>query len=72
MKKINITTLVLLIYLLVMSFIGWPGKNPQNTYTEYFLMIGATLCVIFLLRFLQIKRYKMRNKLKDKDQAKQA
>ncbi|WP_297905808.1 hypothetical protein [uncultured Parabacteroides sp.] len=71
MRKINITTIALLIYLLVMSIIGWPGKNPGNSYTEYFLMIGATLIIIILLRYLQIKRLKTRDKWnKDNDQAK--
>lgn len=35
MKKINITTIALLVYLIVMSIIGWPGNNPGNNYTEY-------------------------------------
>lgn len=56
MKKINITTIALLVYLIVMSIIGWPGNNPGNSYTEYFLMIGATLVIIILLRYLQVKR----------------
>ena len=72
MKKINITTAVLLIYLIVMSIIGWPGNHPSNSYTEYFLMIGATLIIIFLLRVLQIKRLKMRDKWKDEDKPKKA
>ena len=29
MKKINITTGVLVIYLIVMSVWGWPGKQPD-------------------------------------------
>ena len=36
MKKINITTIALLVYLIVMSIIGWPGNNSGNNYTEYF------------------------------------
>ena len=67
MKKINITTIALLVYLIVMSIIGWPGNNP-----EYFLMIGATLVIIILLRYLQVKRLRMRDKWnKDDDPAKQ-
>lgn len=62
MKKINITSIALLIYLIIMSIISWPGRNPHNSYTEYFIMIGATLFVIAVLRYLQIKRMKMRNK----------
>ena len=48
MKKINITTIALL------------------------LMIGATLVIIILLRYLQVKRLRMRDKWnKDEDPAKQ-
>ena len=72
MKKINITTIALLVYLIVMSIIGWPGNNSGNNYTEYFLMIGATLVIIILLRYLQVKRLRMRDKWnKDEDPAKQ-
>ncbi|MEG1543552.1 MAG: hypothetical protein RR382_03365 [Tannerellaceae bacterium] len=60
MKKINFTSSLLLIYLIVMSVIGWPGNRPGNSYTEYFCIMGASLFVIILLRFVQIKRYKMR------------
>ena len=56
MKKVNITTAVLLIYLIVMSIIG---------YVQYFGVIAATVLVIGLLRFLQIKRLKIRDKMKD-------
>lgn len=64
MKKINITTIVLLAYLIVMSIIGWPGNNPENNYTEYFLTIGVTLATIIFLRYLQIKRLRMRDRWK--------
>jgi uncharacterized membrane protein len=62
MKKINITTAVLAIYLIVMSVIGWPGKQAEPDYVQYFCVIGATILVIILLRFLQIKRHKIREK----------
>lgn len=65
MKKINITTAVLLIYLVVMSVIGWPGKKADPDYVQYFCVIGVTLLVIVFLRFLQIKRLKIRKKMKD-------
>ncbi|SEG13372.1 MULTISPECIES: hypothetical protein [Parabacteroides] len=67
MKKVNITSIALLVYLIIMSVIGWPGNNPENGYTEYFCIIGATLAVILLLRFLQIKRLKMRGKINHPD-----
>ncbi|WP_280766961.1 hypothetical protein [Parabacteroides sp. PFB2-10] len=66
MKKVNITSLALVAYLIVMSVLGWPGRaNAPMDYTEYFCMIGATLVIIVLLRFLQIKRKKMRDKWKE-------
>lgn len=65
MKKINITSAALLIYLIVMSIMGWPGKHPGLSYTEYFCIIGASCVAIILLRILQIKRLKLRNKWKE-------
>lgn len=67
MKKINITTAILLIYLIVMSVWGWPGKQPQPDWVQYFVVMGISLVVIFLLRFLQIKRLKMRDKWKEEN-----
>ncbi len=67
MKRINITSLVLLVYLAVMAFIGWPGKQPEPDYTQYFLIIGLSVVVILLLRFVQIKRMKIREQLKQQD-----
>jgi Na+/melibiose symporter-like transporter len=68
MKKVNIMTLALLAYLLIMSYIGWPGRNSRLDYTEYFVVIGVTVVVIFLLRFLRIRLLKMRNKQKEDKQ----
>ena len=62
MKKINIITIALLAYLLIMSVIGWPGRNESIDYTEYFIVIGVSVAAIFLLRFLRIKLYNTRNK----------
>lgn len=65
MKKINITTIVLLIYLIVISVISWPGNKPDANYTEFFSITGITLVIIILLRFVQIKRMKIRKQWKD-------
>lgn len=62
MKKINITTIVLLVYLIVMAVIGWPRHQPSNSFPEYFCVIGATLAIIFLLRYMQIKRLRARQR----------
>ncbi|MDR0429172.1 MAG: hypothetical protein LBH58_01670 [Tannerellaceae bacterium] len=62
MKKVNITSIILLVYLIAMSIIGWPGNKPNPDWTQYFLVIGLTIAVILLLRFVQIKRVKSRKK----------
>lgn len=68
MKKINITTGVLLIYLIVMSVWGWPGKQPDPDWVQYFAVMGVSVFVILLLRYLQVKRMKMRNKWKEENE----
>ena len=65
MKKINLLTFALLVYLLIMSYIGWPGRNKNLNYTEYFAVIGGTVALIFLLRYLRIRLLKARNKNKE-------
>ena len=67
MKKINITTGVLVIYLIVMSVWGWPGKQPDPDWVQYFSVMGVSLFVILLLRYLQVKRMKMRDKWKEEN-----
>ena len=62
MKRINILTIVLLGYLFIMSVLGWPGRNSHLSYTEYFIVIGVSVVVIFILRYLRIRVFKMRNK----------
>jgi len=62
MKKINILTIVLLAYLLIMSIVGWPGRNGRLDYPQYFIAIGVSVVIILLLRYLRIRIFKMRNK----------
>ena len=64
MKRINILTIVLLAYLLIMSVIGWPGRNERLNYTEYFIVIGVSVVIILVLRYLRIRIFKTRNKQK--------
>ncbi|RHJ78707.1 hypothetical protein [Parabacteroides sp. AM08-6] len=68
MKKINFTTAVLVVYLIVMSVIGWPGKQAEPDYVQYFSIIIVTCVVIGILRFVQIKRYKLREKRRKENQ----
>jgi membrane protein DedA with SNARE-associated domain len=64
MKRINIITVALLVYLAVMAYIGYPGHNQNLDYTEYFLIIGFTIVIIFVLRYLRIRIYKSKEKNK--------
>lgn len=62
MKKINLTTFFLMVYLIAISIVAWPGKKPAGNYTEYGCILGATFVIIVVLRLIQIKRLKMREK----------
>jgi hypothetical protein len=48
-----------------MSVIGWPGKEQEPGWGQYFLAVGITLGVILLLRFVQVYRLKLREKQKN-------
>lgn len=67
MKKINITSAVLLVYLIVIGVMAWPGDKPEGNYTEYFLVMGTSFVIMILLRIVQIRRFKMRNKWKEEE-----
>ena len=67
MKKINITSLLLLVYLAVMRVMGWPGNKPNPDYKSYFLIMGISVAAILLLRYVQIRRMKFRNKQKENE-----
>lgn len=52
MKKSTIIPIVLLIYLGVMSYIGYSGyASGEYSAFYYFGIIAATLCVIVMLHF---------------------
>ncbi len=72
MKKINITTIVLLVYLTVMAYIGRPANQETPDYAEYYGVIGLTLVIIGLLRYVQIRRFKIRQKSKEEQSGKQS
>lgn len=63
MKKIKKSTwlpCLLLIYLCVMSVIGWKGyATGQNTPLAYFGSIAFTLLVIFALRMFLLKKERL-------------
>lgn len=62
MKKANIITGCLLVYLAVMAYIGWPNFIGQGRYLEYAGILFGTLVIIFILRYVLIKKAKLRKK----------
>jgi hypothetical protein len=68
MKKINLMSALLIVYLTVMGVIGWPGDKASAYYRQYFIIMGISLAAILLLRFVQIRRMKWRNKKKENRQ----
>lgn len=65
MKKINLISGFLVIYLIVMGVLYWPGSNPKEGYGKYLLVLGGTVLIIIVLRIIQIKRLKMREKWRE-------
>ena len=70
MKKRNIITIILLIYLGIMAYIGWPNYIDEGRYWEYAGIIAGTLVAIFALRDVQGKKEKMRNYYKEESEKK--
>ena len=70
MKKRNIITIILLIYLGIMAYIGWPNYIDEGRYWEYAGIIAGTLVAIFALRYVQGQKEKMRNYYKEESEKK--
>ena len=70
MKKRNIITIILLIYLGIMAYIGWPNYIDEGRYWEYAGIIAGTLVAIFALRYVQGKKEKMLNYYKEESEKK--
>ena len=66
LKRSLVVPLALLIYLIGISIYAYPERNPEITWSQYWMTIGITLVCIVILKFLLAKRDKMREKLKKK------
>jgi len=55
-----------MIYLIAISLLFWP--KHQEEYTKYALVLGGTFLIILILRYIQIKRLKIRNKWKKENE----
>lgn len=66
MKKSTLIPIVLLAYLGVMSYIGYPAyKSGEHSALFYFGVIGVTIFVIVLLHFFLKKRERLRRERED-------
>jgi hypothetical protein len=63
-KRSIIIPSILIIYLVVMAFIGWPSYAQEGKYLEFTLIIVATLVIIVVLFFLLRRRDRMRQSLR--------
>ena len=64
--RATLIPLILLVYLAVMSVLGYRGlQTGQTTLVQYILTIVATLVVIFLLHRFILRREKAREKEKN-------
>ena len=70
MKKRNIITIILLIYLGILAYLGRPNYIDEGRYWEYAGIIAGTLVAIFALRYVQGKKEKMRNYYKEESEKK--
>lgn len=60
LRRSTFIPLILLVYLAVMSYIGFP-EFQQGHYLYYFGVIGLTLVIIALLHFFLKKRERQQN-----------
>lgn len=68
MKRVNFTTGILLLYLAVIGFISWPGRRQDISYGEFFSVMGVTIALILLLRVVQVRRLKLREKRRKEEE----
>lgn len=61
LRRSTFIPLILLVYLAVMSYIGFP-EYQQGHYLYYFGVIGVTLVIIWLLHLFLKKREKQRQR----------
>lgn len=55
-KRYNLITVVLVIYLAVMSYMGYDTYMQEARYWEFYGIIAATIVVIYFMRKALIKR----------------
>ncbi len=59
MRKANVLSAILILYLGVIAAIAYPRYEARGEWMGYFAIILGQLGIIFLLRFFTIRRDKM-------------
>lgn len=72
-KRSTVLPIILLLYLIVMSVIGYSGmKRGETSPTAYWLSIAVTLGIIIALHFFLKKREQLRDeRIRDIENSKQ-
>lgn len=70
-KRSTLVPILLVCYLAVMAYIGWPEyASGKSSALYYFGIIGVTLVVIVLLHFNLKRRERLRRERQDRDKQK--
>jgi predicted membrane channel-forming protein YqfA (hemolysin III family) len=65
MRKINLLTIGLIVYLIGIAAFSWK-KNPNQDWHYSATIFGLCFVIVFFLRFVLIRRKRMQDKNKDK------
>ena len=69
MKRSIIIPVMLLIYLCIMAYFGWPHYSENGDYLEQFGIIGLTLVIIICLYFFLRRRDRYRIEVRKRKDA---
>ncbi len=69
MKRYNLITGLLLIYLIAMAIYGWEKFSTEGKYLEYFGIIVVTLIIIFVLRIVLKRKNRFREETRKRKDA---
>jgi hypothetical protein len=60
MKKANVISVLLTVYLIVLAVLAFPTYQANGEWIRYVLIVTGQLLIIFLLRYFAIRRERMK------------
>lgn len=66
-KKHVLFPAVLLLYIAIMAYIGYPRYSESGNWSEYFAVIGISALLVVLLFFLLKRKQTIRDRFNRKD-----